>query len=292
MAVPTERDSDVTVRIATDGKPSVRDGIASERVVSVLFCTGIEEWRRGWNRRASGAPTREAIVSAGDNTRGTGVTTQVVPDRQLAYTVLGASADTERVLDAVSEYLGGGGSAPSVVIDDVGPLLSDRGISSVEALVEGIGARLAESVGRVVIGCSFGSETAAGVVSTFDPTVDIGRIEHPVVEVIEQLRRDDPTTFGYLRRHWSEARDGIEACDRNYPQSKQVHAVLSDPETSPRTLGAALSGLVTVGVLDTWGETVGSTRYDLTAYDPGRMWAVGAAFESGSIGDGDEPLGV
>ena len=53
--------------------------------------------------------------------------------------------------------------------------------------------------------------------------------------------------------------------------------MLSEPETTPRTLGMTLSGLVTLGVLQTWGETVGPTRYDLTAYDPGRMWAVGAA---------------
>ncbi|TKX84759.1 hypothetical protein EXE43_17220, partial [Halorubrum sp. SS5] len=88
---------------------------------------------------------------------------------------------------------------------------------------------------------------------------------------------------GYVRRHWAEARRGIEACDRNYPQSKQVHAALIDPETTPRTLGATLSGLVTLGALETWGDTVGPTRYDLTAYRPDRTRAIGAALEADGV---------
>jgi hypothetical protein len=102
---------------------------------------------------------------------------------------------------------------------------------------------------------------------------------------VGRLSRDDPTTFGYLRRHWAEAKRGIETCDRNYPQSKQVHAALTDPGTTPRTLGTTLSGLVTLGALDTWGNTVGPTRYDLTAYRPRRTWAVGAALEAGASDD-------
>ncbi|WP_239638680.1 MULTISPECIES: hypothetical protein [Halorubrum] len=107
----------------------------------------------------------------------------------------------------------------------------------------------------------------------------------PEADAVELLAREDPTTFGYVRRHWAEAKRGIEACDRNYPQSKQVHAALADPETTPRTLGATLSGLVTLGALDTWSETVGPTRYDLTAYRPDRAWAIGVAVEAGGSDD-------
>ncbi|MFC6794126.1 hypothetical protein ACFQFH_06895 [Halobaculum halobium] len=65
-----------------------------------------------------------------------------------------------------------------------------------------------------------------------------------------------------------------------YPQSKQIHASIPDPETTPRTLGAALQGLVTLGTLDVWGDTVAANRYDLTRYDPGRVDAIGSALDA------------
>jgi len=45
------------------------------------------------------------------------------------------------------------------------------------------------------------------------------------------------------------------------------------------------------------GETVGPTRYDLTAYKPARMWAIGATLATETDGDDekndeiDAPLG-
>ncbi|EMA64255.1 hypothetical protein C469_01085 [Halorubrum lipolyticum DSM 21995] len=205
-----------------------------------------------------------------------------MPDRQLAYTVLGAPIDIEQILDAVADHLGDArGLELAVIIDDIEPLLAERGRDVVVELVEGVRAQLDGCAGSVVIGCSFTERTAPSVASLFDPVDDVDRIDHSVAAVLERLRQDDPTTFGYVRRHWADARTGIERCERNYPQAKQVHAALSESETTPRTLGAALSGLVTLGVLDTWSETVGPTRYDLTAYRPGRLWAVGATLTLG-----------
>ncbi|EMA58353.1 hypothetical protein C468_16001 [Halorubrum kocurii JCM 14978] len=205
-----------------------------------------------------------------------------MPDQRLAYTVLGAPAGIERILDAVAEHLvDARGFGPAVIIDDVEPLLADRGRDAVSALVDGLRARLDGYRSTVVIGCSFTEQTAPIVASLFDPVDDVDRIDHSVAAVLNGLRRDDPTTYGYVRRHWAEARDGIERCERNYPQARQIHAALSEPETTPRTLGTALSGLVTLDVLDTWSETVGPTRYDLTAYRPARMWAVGATVAVG-----------
>ncbi|MFB6194339.1 MAG: hypothetical protein ABEI75_04675 [Halobaculum sp.] len=96
---------------------------------------------------------------------------------------------------------------------------------------------------------------------------------------IEYLRTVDPTNFGYLRSNWREARRGLEAVEMTYPQSKQVHDAIPDPETTPRTLGAALQALVELGGLDVWGDTVAANRYDMTAYDPERVAAVGAAID-------------
>ncbi|QKY17964.1 hypothetical protein [Halorubrum sp. CBA1229] len=279
MAVPTESMHNVSVRLSATGQPPVRDGASSGRVITVLFGTGIEEWRRGWRSSPNSGPAREAIVSAGDTTRGATATTQVVPGGRLAYTVLDASATLDRVTDAVSTHVDDAAGEPlSMIVDDITPVVTDRGVSATRSFIASL--RELSGVDDIVVGCSYGPEVATGIRSLFDPIEDVERVDHPVAETVDRLRRDDPTTFGYVRRHWAEAREGVERCTRNYPQSRQVHAALSDPETTPRTLGAALSGLVRLGVLDTWGETVGPTRYDLTAYDPDRMWVVGAALAS------------
>jgi hypothetical protein len=290
MSVPTESGHEFAVRVSDRGRPPVRDGDVGGQVISLLFETGIEEWRRGWRRTVGSLPDREAIVSASDLTRGAATATQVVPDRGLAYTVLGAPIDVERILEAVSNQLADASDLElTVIIDDLEPLLAEHGRDAANELLDGLRVRLDECQSTVVIGCSFTERTAPSVASVFDPADDVTRIDHSVAAALDGLRRDDPTTFGYVRRHWAEAQAGIERCDRNYPQAKQVHAVLSEPETTPRTLGTALSGLVSLGVVDTWSGTVGPTRYDLTAYRPARMWAVGATLAAETDGvDGDD----
>lgn len=286
MAVPMGSAHDVSVRLSATGQPPVRDGASRGRVISVLFRTGIEEWRRGWRGSPSSGPAREAIVSASDTTRGATATAQVVPGRRLAYTVLDASVTLDRVADAVSTHADGAeGEPPSMIVDDITPVVADRGVSAAGSFIESLREPL--GVGQIVVGCSYRSDVATDIRSLFDPMEGVARVDHPVAGTVDRLRRDDPTTFGYVRRHWSEAREGLERCTRNYPQSRQIHTVVPDPETTPRTLGAALSGLVRLGVLDTWGETVGSTRYDLTAYDPDRMWVVGAVLASSNESDAD-----
>jgi len=288
MSVSTQPGREFAVRVSDRGHPPVRDEDVAEQVISVLFETGIEEWRRGWRRTAGTLPDREAIVSASDRTRGAATATQVVPDQQLAYTVLGPPVDVEQILEAVAGHFADARNLEiTVIIDDIEPLVAEQGRDVVAELVDGLRTRLNAPQSNVLIGCSFAERTASSVASLFDPVNDIDRIDHSVAEVLDGLRRDDPTTFGYVRRHWDEARTGIEQCERNYPQAKQIHAVLSEPETTPRTLGTALSGLVTLGVLDTWSETVGPTRYDLTAYRPARLWAVGATL---SVAGDDESL--
>ncbi|WP_241659125.1 DUF7504 family protein [Halorubrum salsamenti] len=290
MPVPTQSGREYAVRVSDRGRPSVRDGEVGEQVISLLFGTGIEEWRRGWRRTAGTLPDREAIVSASDLTRGAATATQVVPDRGLAYTVLGAPVDVEQILEAVTgHFVEARDLELTVIIDDIEPLLAEHGRDAVSEFLDELRVRLGDCQSTVVIGCSFTERTASSVASVFDPVHDVERIEHSVAAALERLRGEDPTTFGYVRRHWAEARTGIERCERNYPQAKQVHAVLSEPETTPRTLGTALSGLVSLGVLDTWSETVGPTRYDLTAYKPARMWAVGATLATAAdLADGDD----
>ncbi|EMA68280.1 hypothetical protein C461_06849 [Halorubrum aidingense JCM 13560] len=244
----------------------------------MLFNEGVEGWRRGW-RQYGGMPTREAVVAASDLTRGAAATTQIAPDGRLAYTVLGAPVGTDRVLSSVGDHLSGtDASDVHLIVDDIAPVLANRGAAAVEAFICRLRNQFPDSIGTVTIGCSIDAETDPEFASIFDLVDTVTGSEPIIGENIGKLRRDDPTTFGYVRRHWAEAQRGIEACNRNYPQSKQIHAMLSEPETTPRTLGATLSGLVTLDVLETWSETVGPTRYDLTAYRAKRLWEVGIYF--------------
>jgi len=278
-------DADATVRLACGDHPSVRDGIAAERVVSVLFGTGVEAWRMGWQRTVVGPPGREAVVDASDVARsGAASSTQVMANEGFAYTVLGRGAGNERVLDAVASHLDGVPSGTvDLVIDDLAPVAARDGPGSAVAFTDRLLERFEGRANRIAIGCSVGGP--AEVVSQAGDRVDSVVGTDVEAAAVERLSREDPTIFGYVRRHWAEAKRGIEACDRNYPQSKQIHAALADPETTPRTLGATLSGLVMLGALNTWSETVGPTRYDLTAYCPDRAWAIGVAVEAGASGD-------
>ena len=275
-------ESNNTVRLYCGDRPSVHDGGPADRVVSVLFDTDVEAWRSAWGRTAAGPPTREAVVDVNDIVRsGATASTQVMPNSGLAHTVLGRATECERVFDAVAEHVEGAPPGTvDVFVDDLAAVAARNGVDSAVAFAERLVERFRGRASRITIGCSFEgpAELLSRVVADVDAVVGV---DPSAASAVERLSRDDPTTFGYVRRHWAEAKRGIEACDRNYPQSKQVHAALTDPETTPRTLGATLSGLVTLGALETWGDTVGSTRYDLTAYRPERTWAVGVALVAG-----------
>ena len=282
MTVSAARD--VTVRVSHDGRPPVRRGSEPGAVVSVLFREDLEAWRRGWSGPDGETPEREAVVVGSDVSRGatTAAPARVLPDRGLAYTVLGRAPDVDRLSEAVADVLEAFDAEPRVIVDDLAPFVVERGVTAAADAVEAI---TTTADGRVVVGCSLRPDSVSVLPRVLEFVDDIEGVAPDVAAAVARLQREDPTTFGYTRRYWTEAQRGIESCTRNYPQSKQVHAALEAPETTPRTLGATLSGLVSLGVLETWGETVGPTRYDLTAYDPDRLAVVGAALTAAS-GDG------
>ncbi|WP_224449601.1 hypothetical protein [Haloprofundus salilacus] len=104
---------------------------------------------------------------------------------------------------------------------------------------------------------------------------DTADIDESVAERLDRLRAENPTNFGYLRRHWRDTRRAIEASTRSYPQARQLHGALTDTETTPQSLGVALQALVELGVIELWNDTVGSNRYDLTTYDAELLDAIG-----------------
>ncbi|ELZ45583.1 hypothetical protein C464_12437 [Halorubrum coriense DSM 10284] len=216
---------------------------------------------------------------------GAAASTQVVPNSGLVHTVLGRATEHERVFDALADHFDGVPAGTiDVFVDDLARVAVRDGVDPAVTFTERLGERFRERARRITIGCSF--EGPAELLARAEGHVDsVAGVDPGAASAVERLSREDPTTFGYVRRHWAEAKRGIETCDRNYPQSKQVHAALTDPETTPRTLGATLSGLVTLGALETWGDTVGSTRYDLTAYRSERTWDVAVALAAGVSDD-------
>lgn len=289
MAVPSERGEKVTVHASSNGAVAVRRDRAPDHVVSVLFGTDLEEWRRGWNGAIDRTPDREVVVVASDISRGptTSSPARVTPNRGLSYALVGPDVNADQLVETVSEAFAGFDSEnPCVLVDDLEPLATRRGVDRAAELVERLACATTDAGGSIAIGYSLTPGTVSILASLVGVSDRIVGDDPELAAAVDRLRRADPTTFGYARRNWVEAQRGIESCTRNYPQAKQIHASLSTPETSPRTLGATLSGLVTLDVLDTWGDTVGPTRYDLTEYDRSRMASVGVVFASVAKADG------
>ncbi|WP_058366662.1 hypothetical protein [Haloparvum sedimenti] len=208
--------------------------------------------------------------------------TQVLPDRNLALRTLERPVDAEGFADTVAASLDERDSETVVMyLDALDKLIADAGGESTIAALERLRDDLPPS-GVVVCGIDADAVDRA-TFERFGGLADEVVVDHSesnVGRAVERLRRADPTNFGYARRHWREARRGIERCERNYPKAKQIHRRLADPATTPRTLGATLKAFVDLGIIDVWSDTVGPTRYDLTVYDAGRLLEVGEALDA------------
>ncbi|MEF8779655.1 MAG: hypothetical protein V5A46_03105 [Haloferacaceae archaeon] len=287
---------------------------SDERVLAVLFEHDADGWRRRWRGTSAWEPEREAYVDVHDLARGaasaaggdagpsaafgdtsapptSGV--HVLPGGEVALTPLSRPVTAAEVVSSARKYVMGWGSegyAPIVYVDALPGFLQDDDPESAAAALRTLGEAVSTSGGIAYAYCdvdAIGEAALERLRSPFDRVVGDEAVRNGIqpdrMDLASELfafRREDPTKYGYLQGNWREARKGIEACDRNYPQARQVHAAIDDPDTTPRTLGAALGALVRLGVIDRWSDTVGATRYDLTAYDPGRLEAIGRILES------------
>lgn len=248
---------------------------ADRRHVGVVAGRSIREWTRLTGSSGPGATSvdRHAVKIGGEfrETASASVTTrQMRPD--LTVTTAGqpiAESWFEAVQTAVDQT-----ERPIVSIDDPRFLLlgddPDARIEELSALADEVPVHIAVPDESVNVG---------RLARLVEPAGE-GPHERLATDGVEHLRQVNPTNFGYLRSHWREARRGLEAIDMTYPQSKQVHDAIPDPETTPRMLGAALQAFVELGALDVWGDTVAANRYDMTAYDPERAAVVGRVLDS------------
>lgn len=241
--------------------------------VALLGASTVDEWHRSLG---PGGPARRHFVSVDDTVRGatavSGAPQPVGAGMYVSILERPVSDPTPALAEAFE-----GASGGSLVVDDLSFLLADA--DDVAAAIERLCTVATDADAELHVGLPADPEAATTVARFFAPADD--DTARAMAEAgLRYLRETDPTNFGYLRRHWDEARAGLEAVEMTYPQAKQVHAVLPDPETTPRTLGAALGGLVDLGALDVWGDTVAANRYDLTEYDPERVAAIGDAVAS------------
>ncbi|MFC7095926.1 hypothetical protein [Halobaculum marinum] len=244
--------------------------------VALIADGSVDEWHRAVHAAGAGAPSTSYLVSVDDTVRG-GAASATPGGRRIDGGVVLATTEAP-VADPI-EYLRAvlseavDGPTGSVVVDDLGALLPADAdpMATVDDLVD-----LAAEFGVEFHARATGEGDVLSALARRLPGADDDADRAIAAHLVSHLREADPTNFGYLRRHWRDARRGLAAVDMTYPQSKQVHASLSDTETSPRTLGAALQALVKLGALGVWGDTVAANRYDLTGYDPARIDAVGA----------------
>ncbi|WP_435129437.1 hypothetical protein [Halobaculum sp. D14] len=266
-------------------------GAAGGAHVAILAADAVDEWHHALASTPN-PPAYRHLVSVDDVVRGaTAGGAEVGADGQagmrgaqrLAGGVFLSAVETptESAADLASFVRGAfehaSQDAGSLVVDDVGAVLGET--ANPDAALETLLTAAADLGAEVHTGVPSDDWAAALLSRHLSPSDDDA--ERAVsAAALEHLRSVDPTNFGYLRRHWREARRGLEAVEMSYPQAKQVHAAIPDPETTPRTLGAALQAFVTLGALDVWGDTVAANRYDLTAYDPVRANAIGDALDA------------
>jgi len=254
--------------------------------VALVADGSVDEWYRSVESAGPATPARSHLVSVDETLRGGAATAggaastagRPVGDGVVLAAVEAPLSDPVEYLRAVLSAAGADDAdGGTVVVDDPSALLPS------EANVDPVTGELVGTAGSFDVefhAAAAGGGEALSALSRRLPGVDDAADRALADRLVAHLRETDPTNFGYLRRHWREARRGLAEVEMTYPQSKQVHAALPEPESTPRTLGAALGALVAVGALGVWGDTVAANRYDLTAYDPARVDAVGSALDS------------
>ncbi|MFC7136971.1 hypothetical protein [Halobaculum litoreum] len=248
--------------------------------VALIADGSVDEWHGAVTGSNGDGPRRSYLVSVDDTVRGAAAAAPGADGRAVGGGVVLATAEGPMpdlvgyLREVLEETVTG--DAGSVVVDDLGAVLPAdadpvAAVDDLLALAAEFGVEFHARVG--------GDGEAVSALARRLPGADAAADRALAERLVAHLRETDPTNFGYLRRHWTEARRGLTAVGMTYPQSKQVHAAIPDPETTPRTLGAALQALVKLGALGVWGDTVAANRYDLTGHDPARVDAVGAVLD-------------
>lgn len=267
---------------------TLRTEATGANVLAVLGESSSDEWHRRWHREVGVPYEQMGIVETYELARSSAAaapaTNVVNPD--LAVTAIRRPVDPAVLGRVVGQYLEGWADSDAgtfLFVESFDAFLADLPVETLLEMADGIleRARDVDATVRVQF-----DDAAAPAIATvclgerFETFVGTPIGDPAAVAALQRLRESDPTNFGYFRNNWRDALRALDASTRTYPQAKQLHADLVDTDTSPRTLGAALSALERLGALELWGDTVGPNRYDLTSYDSSEVAKFGLAVES------------
>lgn len=272
------------------GIETLRAEATGANVLAVLTDSSSDEWHRHWLREVGTPYEQMGIVETYELARSTTATatepaTSVVnPD--LAVTTVQRPVDPDELAVVVEQYLDGWADSEAdtiLYVESFDSFLDDLSLDALLHTTDRLlqHARAVDASVRV----QFDDESASALATVrlgdrFESVVGTPIGDPTAVSALQRLRHDDPTNFGYLRSNWRDALRALDASTRTYPQAKQLHADVDTTETSPRTLGAALSALERLDALGLWGDNVGPNRYDLRSYDPEEVAIIGLAVES------------
>ncbi|KTG08428.1 hypothetical protein AUR64_19580 [Haloprofundus marisrubri] len=239
-------------------------------VVAMLTEMTPDEWLDRWRREVGPDPAGHTILTVDETTRSTAATTSNGPSfGGISLTTTTAPVAPDVVADTLETALTR--PAPErelfVWVESLTPLSAGE---STVPLLQTL-RKLGESATVTAVCHAETGSVDTAIAELFDSV----EVSEPVSARIERLRAENPTNFGYLRRHWRDTKQAIEQSTRSYPQARQLHADLEETETTPQSLGVALQALVELDVIELWSDTVGSNRYNLTTYDAELLDAVG-----------------
>lgn len=270
------------------GRELLRAEPNGQNVLAVLTDSTVDEWHRRWTHEIGQEYAQMAVVETYDLARSTAASTPqtTVVDRNLAVTTVQRPVDGPTLFGVIEQYLEGWAESAAdtlLYIESLDAFLDDQALPTLLQTLERILEKATEVGATVRV--HFDTETAPALATVrvrerLDDVVGAPIPDSDAVSAIHRLRADDPTNFGYFRRHWRDAMRALDASTRTYPQARQLHDDVTETDTSPRTLGAALTALERLGAISLWGDTVGANRYDLTSYDPERVASLGIAVES------------
>ncbi|WP_224335669.1 hypothetical protein [Haloprofundus halobius] len=250
--------------------PSALTQSQSVDVVAVLTETTPDEWVDRWRTEVGPDPAGHTILTVDETTRSAAASTSNGPlFGGISVTTTAAPVSPDVVADTLETALAR--PAPErelfVWVESLAPLSAGE---STIPLLKTL-RKLRESITVTAVCHTETGPVDTAVADLFDSVA----VAEPVSARIDRLRAENPTNFGYLRRHWRDTKRAIDQSTRSYPQARQLHADLGETETTPQSLGVALQALVELGVIELWNDTVGSNRYDLTTYDAELLDAVG-----------------
>lgn len=88
---------------------------------------------------------------------------------------------------------------------------------------------------------------------------------------LEELRDRDPRGYGLLKKYVNDLYEALDQCDRNYPNSKQLHQSIDDPSIPDHSMGPTLTTLHQLEVVDIYSDT-DPRQYDLKdSFDEERL---------------------